>query len=62
MEGSDVSDAAVALSESILAGRTVQLARQVAEGGPHAVRAAIELAGLVLAGSVEVERAEADHG
>ena len=59
MAGNDVSDPALALAESILAGRTVQLAREVAEGGPHAVRAAIELAGIVLAAGVAREGSEA---
>ena len=60
MEGKDVSAPALALAESILAGRTVQLAREVAEGGPHAVRAAIELAGIVLAAGVGREDSESN--
>jgi hypothetical protein len=42
----------IALAEAVLEDELVRLAREVLGGGPHAVRRAIELAALVLAGDV----------
>ena len=46
---------ALALADAVLADERVRLALEVREGGPHAVRRAIELAALVLADASPAE-------